>query len=520
MVISETPQPLSEVFPRSGVPKVTFVAPVEYARLKVALLASGRGIVIEGPSGIGKTTALKRAIADLNMGDEVLELKARKKSDRTIIADLPARGRKGVIIIDDFHRLDTETRSQISDYLKVLADESDEDTKLVILGINKAGESLITFGRDVAARLEIIRFEREPDDHVGQLIQLGADALNVEIGIASEIIAAANGSFSLAQHLSQDACLCAGVVETQVGPRKPLEVSFELVNGRVMDQLAAEFGQLALDFARGGRLKREGRAPYLHLLRWLSEAHEWFIHIDREMDAHQSLKGSVNQVVTKGYLSALLADKSKGLNDVLHFDPATLVLSVEDPKFYYYIRNLAWNKFAAKVGYLNITFSDTYDYALSFAGVDRKLAEDLFDALTEHELAVFYDKNEQSRILAENVEEYLDPIYRSEASFIVCLLSQAYPTRIWTKLESDAFKTRFGEHDVIPIWFKDATRGMFDTTNNVGGVDYDPDGDHDTQVADMVKNLVAKVGERRLKQAAEILSSESAAAKIGAVPTS
>jgi hypothetical protein len=36
----------------------------------------------------------------------------------------------------------------------------------------------------------------------------------------------------------------------------------------------------------------------------------------------------------------------------------------------------------------------------------------------------------------------------------------------------------------------------------------------------MVKNLVAKVGERRLKQAAEILSSESAAAKIGAVPTS
>ena len=30
---------------------------------------------------------------------------------------------------------------------------------------------------------------------------------------------------------------------------------------------------------------------------------------------------------------------------------------------------------------------------------------------------MFYDKNEQHRILAEHVEEYLRPIYQSEASF-------------------------------------------------------------------------------------------------------
>lgn len=500
---------LSEVFPRSGVPTITFVAPVEYNRLKVALLSPGRGIVIEGPSGIGKTTAVKRAVADLKITSRVTELKARKASDRKAIATLPEDNIKGVIIIDDFHRLDAGTRLRISDYLKVLADESDEETKLVILGINKAGESLITFGRDVAARLEIIRFEREPDNHIEELINLGASALNIDFGITSEIVSAANGSFGLAQHLSQDACLCAEILETNSGPRKSLDISYSLVNGRVMDQLAAEFGQLAVDFARGGRLRREGRAPYLHLLRWLSEAREGSIHIDREMDAHPSLKGSVNQVVTKGYLSALLKDDTN-LADVLHFDPATLVLSIEDPKFHYYIRNLAWNKFATQVGYLNISFSDTYDYALSFAGVDRKLAKDLFDGLTEHEMSVFYDKNEQSRILAKNVEDYLDPIYRSEASFVVCLLSKDYPNRIWTKLESEAFKARFGANDVIPVWFTNALPGMFDETSKYGGIMYDPDADHDAQVEEMVKNLVETVGERRREQASKAISVGSA----------
>ena len=40
------------------------------------------------------------------------------------------------------------------------------------------------------------------------------------------------------------------------------------------------------------------------------------------------------------------------------------------------------------------------------------------------EFEVFYDKNEEHRILAENVEDYLGPIYRSEAAFVVCFLGR------------------------------------------------------------------------------------------------
>jgi hypothetical protein len=47
---------LHDVFVLSGIPQHTFVQPVEYTRLLVALKTPGRGVVIEGPSGIGKTS--------------------------------------------------------------------------------------------------------------------------------------------------------------------------------------------------------------------------------------------------------------------------------------------------------------------------------------------------------------------------------------------------------------------------------------------------------------------------------
>ena len=80
---------LQEVFVLSGVPQVTFVQPVEYTRLLVALKTAGRSIVIEGPSGIGKTTSVEKAIAEAGLAGRVVPLSARKKGDVDFIHDLP-----------------------------------------------------------------------------------------------------------------------------------------------------------------------------------------------------------------------------------------------------------------------------------------------------------------------------------------------------------------------------------------------------------------------------------------------
>jgi hypothetical protein len=251
----------------------------------------------------------------------------------------------------------------------------------------------------------------------------------------------------------------------------------------------------AIKFAAGPRLRREGRAPYLHILKWLAESNEWAILLDREVAKHPEQRGSAGQVVEKRYLADFL-NKNPELAAVIHYEPSTTILTIEDPQFVFFLRNLGWNKFAEQVGFLNIQFSNRYDFALSFAGPDRGYAKRLFELLSEGELEVFYDENEQARILAESVEDYLGPIYASEAAYVIVLLGPEYPKRIWTAFESEQFKSRFGEKSVIPIWFTTAPPGIFDESTRVGGVMFDPTKEPEEQLCKMAELVRKKIADR------------------------
>src|SRR5262245_19506921 len=160
---------LEEVFKVGGLPTITFVEPIEYPTLVVVFRTLGRGVVVEGPSGIGKTTSVTQALEQLGQKKNVLSLSARRKSDLEMIKDLPTMTAVGTVIIDDFHKLDDNAKKSIAAYMKVLADEETQDSKIVILGINEAGLSLIKFAYDLANRLEIIRFEANPIEKVDKL---------------------------------------------------------------------------------------------------------------------------------------------------------------------------------------------------------------------------------------------------------------------------------------------------------------------------------------------------------------
>lgn len=491
------PRPLiEEVFKLSGVPTYTFVKPVEYLKLLVALRTPGRGVVIEGPSGIGKTSSVARALEELGVAPAALRLSARRADDIELIRELPTIRNAGTVIVDDFHRLAPHLRQSLADYIKVLADEERHDVKLVIIGINRAGDSLIRFAPDLNARIETIQFEANPDDKVLELIELGEKALNISLTTRDELVSASAGSFYLAQYLCHQSCIQAEIVEAQMSHRV-VTSSFEVVRQKVMDDLSRRFMEPALTFASGTRLRREGRAPYLHILRWLSEAQEWSIQLDRQISLHPEFRNSVGQVVEKGYLTDLINTKPS-LVDIFHYDDETHILGIEDPQFVFFLRNLLWNKFAERAGFLNVRFERPYDFALSFAGTDRPYAAKLFELLREREFEVFYDKNEQDRIVAENVEDYLGPIYRSEAAYVICLLGPDYPKRIWTKFESDQFKSRFGQGSVVPVWFTTAAPSIFDESLRVGGFPFDPTSDVDAQLAELANVLARKLTDRML----------------------
>jgi hypothetical protein len=136
---------LEEVFKVQGIPEYNFVVPSHQNRLTVALRTPGRGVVIEGPSGIGKSTAVITTLHDLGLDQRVEMLSARDLSDIEIIHELPTWKDFGTVIIDDFHRLPVDEQGRIADLLKILADTESATSKLVIIGINQAGANLINF---------------------------------------------------------------------------------------------------------------------------------------------------------------------------------------------------------------------------------------------------------------------------------------------------------------------------------------------------------------------------------------
>ena len=123
---------LDEVFRLSGIPTFTFVEPIRFDEVKVSLQTPGRCMVIEGPSGIGKTTTVTKALADLKIADKILSLSARQTADVEMIAALPEMKDIGTVIVDDFHRLPDRIKERLSDFMKVLADAETPTSKLIL----------------------------------------------------------------------------------------------------------------------------------------------------------------------------------------------------------------------------------------------------------------------------------------------------------------------------------------------------------------------------------------------------
>lgn len=500
---------LDEVFKKSGVPTHTFVPPKEYTKVIAALRTPGRCMIVEGPSGIGKTSCMKKALDETGMSESCIYLSGRKNADIELISQLPDMAGVGTVLVDDFHRLPPKVKHRLTDYVKNLADEEDESSKIILIGINRAGQALVEYAPDVLHRIEPIKFGRTNVERLKELVELGERALNCKLAVSDDICNEAVGSFAMAQVLCNEACLQAELLETnQSGTPYTIDTSLPSVREAVLTDLASRFFPVAREFATGKKLRREGRAPYLNLLRWLSQTHEGVLDTREAMAQNPELKPSVNQVIEKDHLATLIRD-SGDIQQIIHFETSTQLLTVEDPKFLYFIRHLIWSVFARQLGYYSIDFNSRYDFALSFAGEDRRVAEELHNQLSAAEMSVFYDKQEQHRILANDVEEYLAPIYRSESRYVVPLLSKHYPKKIWTKFESEQFKQRFGENAVIPIWFSDSPSGMFDESRKYGGLEFDSDGDLMQQVDCIVRALSLKLQDERQQEVSKQQSEDA-----------
>ena len=488
--------PVGDIFVTAGFPEFTFVPPVVYPRLVNALTQRTGGVVVEGPSGIGKTVAVTRAGNEL--GEELRPLQtlsARDPRQRQEIERVAVDKPDGTWIIEDFHHLPTGIKTQLADAIKFLADDPDPTCKLVLIGINNAGQSLL-YGEssDLLTRITVIQFERNPDESVEELVGLGEQWLNIEIPDHPRLLSEARGSFLLAQLLCRSACEAAGLTEEHGGDEPlVLDVDLDEVIDGVLEDLGRQFGDVCRRFARGKKPKRAGRAPYLQCLRWLAEGNEWSIQLDRAADANPRYKGSVTQILKKGFLAQHLSDDADA-SKLIHLSEENF-LSVEDPRFVFFLRHIDWPKYREEIGF-GPESQNNYDFALSFAAPQRDLARELNDALTEAGFGVFFDEVERDRMLGEDLRTYLAPIYASGAEFVLVLIGKDYPARFWTAFEQEQYQGRIPEGTVIPIWTPDERPSFESELTDKGGIVFSSASPPPEEIESAVDDLGSKLETR------------------------
>lgn len=136
-----------------------------------------------------------------------------------------------------------------------------------------------------------------------------------------------------------------------------------------------------------------------------------------------------------------------------------------------------------------------YDVAFSFAGTERKTAEDIAKKVRDAGFNVFYDNFYPEQLWGEDLAAKFDRIYRRESRFCVMFVSCEYRDRIWTTHERRSATARAlaerGEAYILPVYVEQVDiDGLPPTLGHVSLADKSAD-----EVADL---LILKLGAGRL----------------------
>jgi hypothetical protein len=445
--------PVEEIFRTEGVPEFTFVKPPNFGELLVDIRNPGKPVIVEGQSGTGKTTVVKKILEESLPGAGFEYLSARRSRDMPRILELAGTAPKGRFIVDDFHRLASDTQAKIADIIKISAEEYDDDShpKVVIIGINRVGSELIHLVHDIAKRCGIHRIAPASQETAKELIQKGEEKLNVCFGDYGAIFAEAKGDYWLTQLMCQSICLMNGVTETH--PAKPtLKFAPAELRNRVVSRLEHAYQEAVKEFCRGKRF-RSSNDPYLKLLKCVGEQESSIVDLTELANANPDVRGSINNIKEKRL--ATLIESKPICDQYFYYNPETKVFAIEDPALFYYLKHLDWSEIRLACGFRLGLKEYEFDFALSFAGENRELAKMIANQLELFDCAVFYDEWFEANYLGKAWHKSFTQIFSEQARFVVCLLDKYHAEKIWPTFERECFAPRITEAAVIPIYLDD-----------------------------------------------------------------
>lgn len=444
---------VEDVFVTEGVPEFTYVNPPNYGEILIDIRRPGKPVIIEGQSGTGKTTAVKKIISEIYPEQQPTVLTPREPAHIPIINSISLESGRQTFIVDDFHRLDSDEKDRIANLAKVIAERDDRSNlpKLVIVGINKVGSDLIQLVPDLAKRIGIHRVQPGTDKEIGQVIEFGSERLNIIIQNHENIIRESRGDYWLTQQLCKTICVSNHIKETTDDLREVNWVVGDIIK-RVISSLENNYDPPVKTFCRGRRF-RPTNDPYYKLLKAVSEQDRSNVDLNELGNTRPEIRGSINNVKDHR-LSVLIKDK-RDCSRLFYYDDQTKNFALEDPALFFYLRHLDWEALRLRCGFRDIDKDYQFDIAISFAGENRDLAELISSQLSELDISVFYDRNYEDNYLGSPWSGHFKDIFLEKSRLVVALLDKHHKSKVWPTFERDCFIERVGSGEVIPIRLDD-----------------------------------------------------------------
>lgn len=447
---------VEEVFVTEGVPRDTFIEPPNYNEILVDIRSPSKPVILEGQSGTGKTTAIKKILEREAALAGATYLTPRIADDLNRIEQIAINPRPGILLIDDFHRLARDIQTRLADLAKVSAEEGGARAlpKLVLIGINQVGSGLIQLVPDLAKRFGIHKVAPATEPQTLELIRRGAAKLNVGFENPNSVYVESAGDYWLTQLICQTACVANAVLETVPGIPATVPINVADVRKRLVSRLHATYSPAVKEFCRGRRF-RPSNDPYFKLLRAVAESNSSSVDLTMLANSRHEIRASIINI--KDARLRILLESKPAVGRYFYYNQSTANFAIEDPALFYYLKHLDWEQLRLDCGFRHANDPEfEYDLAISFAGEHRDLARYVAERFVELDVSVFFDEYFENNFLGKTWTAAFKRIFGTASRYVVCFLDQNHLRKIWPTFERDCFEPRVPDGAVIPIFLDDS----------------------------------------------------------------
>ena len=118
-----------------------------------------------------------------------------------------------------------------------------------------------------------------------------------------------------------------------------------------------------------------------------------------------------------------------------------------------------------------------YDVALSFAGENREIVEQIAEKLAENNIKVFYDEFEKAKLWGKRLSTHFQKTYGENACFVIVFVSKEYSLKDWTNFEFSIARgeSKFrGTEFILPVRLDNTI--LFGLPDDIAYLDFNTEG--------------------------------------------